>query len=309
MGLGKTITCVSLIAVTLNAAQEFAQQPLSQPPKSPQEEQNSDPSLSTSQFSGSVWGMPDVSGTSDATSAKKRAQAQKEQDKLESMYVRARRIKVRSRATLIVCPLSTVVNWEDQFREHWAGKVQVVGGAGTNCNSAHASLAQIMPGLTFGASPPYKFGSQGEGEDNTNGEEDIKPTPSTLPAPDEQRRGTPLRVYIYHGNARRPDPKFLANFDAVITTYATLASEYSKQTKSIMSQDGDDEENESGEGANDASGMEIDEVGNQVIQIPKAKEKKCLKRKKQTTLFSGVVEASSALQSIHWFRVVLDEAQ
>lgn len=38
-------------------------------------------------------------------------------------------------------------------------------------------------------------------------------------------KGT-LGVYMYHGPGRKKDPKFLSNFDVVLTTYATLAGEY-----------------------------------------------------------------------------------
>jgi SNF2 family DNA or RNA helicase len=98
---------------------------------------------------------------------------------------------------------------------------------------------------------------------------------------------------------------FLADFDAVITTYATLASEFSKQNRSIANAEADEEEDE---GSSDGGGVEIDERGNPVLKLPKAK-RQALKRKKFAMLGNGGVEASSALQTIHWFRVVLDEAQ
>ncbi|KAH8119928.1 SNF2 family N-terminal domain-containing protein [Phellopilus nigrolimitatus] len=310
MGLGKTITCVSLIAATLPTAQKFAQLPLPPPPKPPLEQRNSAASLSASHFAGSVWGMPDISTANESMSLKKKAQVQKEQDKWELEYARARRLKVKSRATLIVCPLSTVVNWEDQFKEHWAGDVQVIGGAGSIGTSSQTTLAQIAPGLTCGGPPLHRQTMNGGEIKSRRGGDDVSSTLALITAADSKpKRGTPLKVYIYHGNARRPEPNFLADFDAVITTYATLASEFSKQTRSIAAQDADEDDgDESGDGSNDNSGMELDESGNQIIKIPKAKEKKGIKRKKNTALFSGVVEMSSALQSIHWFRVVLDEA-
>ncbi|KAJ7225691.1 SNF2 family N-terminal domain-containing protein [Mycena pura] len=265
MGLGKTITCVSLIAATLDSARKFAMTP-TEPPSLPR---GSEP-LNASHFSGSVWNMPD-----DSLSAKAKAKAARVQEKLEAGHIRASRIKTKSRASLIICPLSTVANWEDQFREHWGGEVTVVGGAGV-CVPATPSqtMAQAL------AHPStYVDGS--------------KP---------RVRGGAPLRVYIYHGNARRPDPTYLADFDAVITTYATLASEYSKQNKSIASTEADDDDEDSSDGA----AVEIDERGNQVLKLPKPK-KGGLKRKK-SGFMGGALEASSALQSIHWFRVVLDEA-
>ena len=301
MGLGKTITCVSLIASTLEKAREFSQQPLPLPPRPPLEHHNSEPSLSASHFAGSVWGMPDTSAVNDVMSAKQKAKAEKERERLEIEYARARRIKVRSRATLIICPLSTVVNWEDQFKEHWAGEVQVVGGSGLACStSAQTTEAQV------GNSSTYYTEQQQCSDNMVICESNGTPQPqSSLPL-DKRKKGNSLRVYIYHGNARRPDPHFLADFDAVITTYATLATEYSKQSKSIMAQEpDDDDEGDSTEGAEAVT--ETDVHGHQLIQLPKAK--RGVKRKKNSALFSGVTEATSPLQSVHWFRVVLDEAQ
>lgn len=299
MGLGKTITCVCLIASTLAKAREFAQLPLSTPARPTLEHHNSAPSLSASHFAGSVWGMPDAAAVNDVASGKQKAKADRERDKLEADYVRARRIKVRSRATLIVCPLSTVVNWEDQFKEHWAGEVQVVGGGGSTCGlSVQANVSQIGCSSTGDVEQAPLSDGMAVCEVNDT------PQP-TLPQ-GKLRKGNPLRVYVYHGIARRPDPNFLADFDAVITTYATLATEYSKQNKSIAAQEAeDDDDGDSTEGADPS--LETDAHGNQLIQLPIAK--KGVKRKKNPALFSGLVEASSPLQSVHWFRVVLDEAQ
>ncbi len=148
----------------------------------------------------------------------------REQDRVEAQYARACRIKMKSRATLIICPLSTVVNWEDQFKEHWRGEVIVCGGAGGITPAACQPSSQST--LTGLATPS---GSQ----------LDIKP--DVKPVIGRTREGTPLRVYVYHGNARRLEPAFLADFDAVITTYATLASEFSKQTKSLEAGDEDED--------------------------------------------------------------------
>ncbi|KAJ7169713.1 SNF2 family DNA-dependent ATPase [Mycena filopes] len=268
MGLGKTITCVSLIAATLASAREFAYGPSDSP--SPE---GSD-SPSASHFAGSVWGMPDDT----SLSVKAKAKAARAQDKLEAEHARASRIKTRSRASLIICPLSTVSNWEDQFREHWRGEVVVVGGAG-GCVPVTPSQAMAQA-----LAQPSMFVEDGK--------------------PLRVREGAQLRVYIYHGNARKPDPAYLADFDAVITTYATLASEFSKQNKSIASAEVDDDDDD--DGSSDGGGVEIDERGNQVLKLPKAK-KGGLKRKK-SGFMNGGAEVVSALQSIHWFRVVLDEA-
>ena len=277
MGLGKTITCVSLIAATLDAARAFATSPLPPLPSPPDRNFFEDP-LSAAHFSGSVWGMPSASDC-----GKGKGKAAKAQDRAEAEYARACRIKVKSRATLIICPLSTVSNWEDQFREHWRGEVSVVGGGGITCSAAVNTPGTVTP-------PTQTMPSQEPSSD-------LKPSRRPM-------GGRPLRVYVYHGNARRPDSAFLADFDAVITTYATLASEYSKQTRSIMSLEADDEEEVDSDSG--FQGVEVDEHGNQMVRLPKPK-RAGMKRKKS---FSNVaVEATSPLQTIHWFRVVLDEAQ
>lgn len=272
MGLGKTITCVSLVAATLRASHAFAASPLAPVPPPPVPD--SDP-LQASHFAGSVWGMPDAN---QPTTAKGKAKAAKEQEKVEADYVRACRIKVKSRATLIICPLSTVANWEDQFREHWNGEVTVFGGNGS-C-PAQAALS--------GSSAP-----------TTDAPVAVEQTASTST---RVRTGSPIRIYVYHGNARRPDPAFLANFDAVITTYSTLASEFSKQSKSTSVNEDEEDDAASSDGV-----AEIDDNGN--ASAKGSKSKKGTKRKKTSAIAASATEVPSALQSVHWFRVVLDEAQ
>ncbi|KAF4605045.1 hypothetical protein EYR40_003828 [Pleurotus pulmonarius] len=272
MGLGKTITCVSLIAATLSASRAFAAEPLT-PVAPPLGHMDPD----ASEFAGSVWGMPENNG---ASSSKAQAKSARNQEKKDSEYARACRIKVRSRATLILCPLSTVSNWEDQFKDHWKGEVTIVGGS-SGC-----------------APPPLPSASAGS---SALAQSTLQFSPNETKA--QVRKGSSLRVYIYHGNARRPDPAFLSDFDAVITTYATLASEYSKQSKSLASADAEDEEDDGA--SSDCGGVDVDDNGNQVLRLPKPR-KSGLKRKKRC--IANPTETSSALQSVHWFRVVLDEA-
>ncbi|KAI0030206.1 SNF2 family N-terminal domain-containing protein [Vararia minispora EC-137] len=257
MGLGKTITCVSLIAATLHSAINFSQLPLEQAVPPPQ--QGTRDTLDASHFNGSVWGMPQ----SAPKSAKAKAKEARLMDAAQAEYTRQCRIKARSRATLIVCPLSTVANWEDQFREHWKGPVTVIGGSGGG--------ACTPPASTDGSAAK------------------LEPSEDTTAV---ARAGTPIRVYVYHGNARRPDPVFLANCDVVITTFSTLASEYSKQNRSTLADDDDN------------SSDDCVELINGVPAPTTTTKKKHGKRKR----VGNGVEATSPLQSVHWFRVVLDEA-
>jgi len=304
MGLGKTITCVSLIAATLQSARNFAAQPLDLPPRNIRH-------LSAAHFAGSVFGMPDTS-----SKGKKAKKAEREHEKTEVEYVRACRIKARSRATLIICPLSTVANWEEQFREHWRGEVTVVGGSGIAASAAAASFSTNLPDST----PAGVFTTSQASTSQASTSNFTMPI-STAHAPTKPdksaRDSTPLRVYVYHGNARRPNPEFLAGFDAVVTTYATLASEFSKQNKSAQIQ------GEDGDGGSSDDGMDRSKLGEdedlEIVELhtsgmsleatkPATKKTGGTKRKKPMTTVSST-EITSPLQSIHWFRVVLDEAQ
>ncbi|KZS95776.1 hypothetical protein SISNIDRAFT_494062 [Sistotremastrum niveocremeum HHB9708] len=276
MGLGKTITCVSLIAATLPSAEKFKDEPLPPLPPPPECPEASTSGLDASHFSGAVFDMPATSQLSKKAMQKEKTAAKRSAEH----YLRMRRIKVKSRGTLIVCPLSTVVNWEDQFREHWKGPVYVHGGSG-NCDKDTVTSLFSSPSSSSSSS-------------------------SSPNASDPGNRS--LRVYVYHGNARRPDPKFLADFDAVITTYATLASEYSKQSRSLA--DDEDEQGQEPDIQVDDDGIEeVDMHGNPIIRlVPSGRKKGSLCGMKRKKCSGGKEEATSPLQMIHWFRVVLDEA-
>ena len=305
MGLGKTITCVSLLASTLASAQAFGNEPLELPP--PPHEEAPEDLLTADHFAGSVWGLaPPQQTQQPSLSAKAKAKQTRENEKANADYTRACRIKVKSRATLIICPLSTVVNWEDQFKEHWKGPVTVVGGGGGGCTQpAAASSAPTTASTPAPIKAEPAFVASGNSLPHTS--QILKTIDTKLespPAVQHVREGPPLRVYVYHGNSRKPDPTFLADFDAVITTYSTLATEYSKQCKSSQSGGhGGDEEEE--DGASSDGIAEVDEKGNPVAKLkPK---KNGVKKRKKAQGSNG--ECTSALQSVHWFRVVLDEAQ
>ncbi|PKY43125.1 hypothetical protein RhiirA4_340782 [Rhizophagus irregularis] len=78
-----------------------------------------------------------------------------------------------------------------------------------------------------------------------------------------------LNVYVYHGGSRTSDPSHLINYDIVITTYNVTGTEFSKQSKGQKNQ-------QSKIIANDSE--------------------------------STNSPTPSALQQIHWFRIILDEA-
>ncbi|CAL1695094.1 unnamed protein product [Somion occarium] len=296
MGLGKTISCVALIAATMNSAQQFASSPLQLPPP-PQEAVPDEPPLTADHFAGTVWGTPQLAP--QPTSAKAKAKQARENDKAYAEYTRACRLKAKSRATLIICPLSTVVNWEDQFREHWQGQVTVVGGGGgTSCGQTFTPTAASIPSTP---QPLIANSSWASSTSLPHSSQILKAVDEKLESAARGNEGTPLRVYVYHGNARRPDPAFLADFDAVITTYATLATEYSKQCRSATTADDDDDDGGSSDGF-----AEVDERGNAIVKLrPK---KNGVKKRKKSAAGSSGVECTSALQSVYWFRVVLDEA-
>ncbi|KAI0307676.1 SNF2 family N-terminal domain-containing protein [Multifurca ochricompacta] len=268
MGLGKTITTVSLIAATLRSAKAFEAAPVIRP-KPPSAVLHVS-RLTAEHFTGRVWGMPSPSTSASSIAiAKSKGKEAKAQDLAEEQYARACRIKCKSRTTLVVCPLSTVANWEEQFREHWNGPVLVLGGSGSCLNSDAAGTQTTLTAMFTNISD-----SGGHPLDGSN-------------IISQKKMGTPFRVYVYHGNARRPDPAFLADFDVVITTYSTLASEFSKQSRSLEYDD-------------DAASDSENETNGKPSKVPKIG-----KRKRPS---SNGTEATSPLQSVHWFRVVLDEA-
>ena len=238
------------------------------------------------QFVNAVWDMPNIQKLS-VSKEKKKAQY----EKAMAEYNRMSRVVAKSRATLIICPLSTIVSWEEQIRDHWGGYVTVVGGVGsgpalplptiTNDALSDAMLTESMAPISRLSEAPSMKSAQ--------------PSRQSTPVAASNKRGRPLRVYVYHGASRRLDPHFISTFDVVITTYSTLSSEYSKQMR------GNNPDAEDDEGISSDSGViELDDLGN---PVPRKKSK--AKRKKP--FMPG--DACSPLQAICWFRVVLDEAQ
>jgi SWI/SNF-related matrix-associated actin-dependent regulator of chromatin subfamily A3 len=246
MGLGKTLVVISLIATTLSTAVEFAAKPVttSRPPGAfdalsshpgSSETRSSTPQSDASSFQG----FPGLFHQPALGRPPKKKPNKTQKKKEEAEVDRLSRLIKRSRATLIVCPLSTVQNWESQIEEHTRLP-------SSSSDDAGASTSTRKKGLS---------------------------------------------VYVYHGIGRTTDPDVLADNDVVLTTFSTLGTEYSRQSRA-------EEPDES-----DSSGIEeLDPT----TGLPVGKPKKAKAKKKRRK-----VEGSSAspLQQIEWFRVVLDEAQ
>lgn len=159
MGLGKTLEAISLIVhrpehisdplVKIEADEETAMGASSRA-QSP-----SDAASTVSTLAGAISPLP--APTTTNTTGKRRSNAHP--------HLERDRYMVDSTATLIVCPLSTVANWEDQIAQH------VIRGS--------------------------------------------------------------VKVYVYHGPARRSDPYFLSKYDIVLTTYNLLSLEYTREIKSM----------------------------------------------------------------------------
>lgn len=285
MGLGKSLSIVSLIASTIGTARKFEVIPL-EPPNLPSDADTSSIiDLDAAHFQGSVYGMP-VSGSK--VTAKQKSDNSHKKEIEAQQYARRMRITVRTRGTLIVCPLTTVSNWEDQLLEHWAGPVTVqtansgAGDKGIKRNGRAALNAQMKK-------------EKKEKNAFSDSDEDK----------DEQET---LRVYVYHGNTRNMDPEFIADFDVVITTFSTLATEFSKQTRTAegVTAGKKEEEEEDSDGI-----MEVDANGAPAPKLSEDKPKKRKRTKASSTQFALAKESevTSPLQQIEWFRVVLDEAQ
>lgn len=309
MGLGKSLSIVSLVASTIGTARKFAVKPL-KTVRAPTisvdspEDSDFDPSSSVdaSHFAGAVFGMPSVLALSSESSFAKTArqqqsEAKRKEERARENHARRMRIKDRSRATLIVCPLTTVSNWEDQFMEHWKGPVIVSSGGGGTSGKEQVQMKKN--GKKEISVPKIEPDSSDSNSSSDDDEEDPI-----------------LRIYVYHGNLRKTDSDFLADFDVVITTFSTLATEFSKQTRTAEGAAS------SGSGTSTPVGKPEDEDSDGVMEVDadgvsveaKELEKATKKRKRGKGAITNLGvpndnEITSPLQQIEWFRVVLDEAQ
>ncbi|EGF78401.1 hypothetical protein BATDEDRAFT_90880 [Batrachochytrium dendrobatidis JAM81] len=106
MGLGKTIEVISLIVKTM------PQTPVRLPPKSTKQ-----PSIASNQFSAmsALFHHSDLFGFAASRTQENSEMSKKRKLELEFDKSSA---TIPTRATLIVCPLSTISNWEEQIEAH-----------------------------------------------------------------------------------------------------------------------------------------------------------------------------------------------
>jgi SNF2 family DNA or RNA helicase len=113
MGLGKTLSILSLIASTRASAMKWSEKPVEVAP-----EEQVKPELAADGFRNRVFGMPEIE-PANGNGKKRKAEA----------CPRTTRIQRRGRGTLLMCPMSTLTNWTTQLKDHWGGQSVVVGGS------------------------------------------------------------------------------------------------------------------------------------------------------------------------------------
>ncbi|XP_024987397.1 helicase-like transcription factor CHR28 isoform X1 [Cynara cardunculus var. scolymus] len=106
-----------------------------------------------------------------------------------------------------------------------------------------------------------------------------------------------LDVLIYHGGNRTKDPVELAKYDVVLTTYSIVAKEVPTKT----SNEEDDDDKKDGDVHRSSS-----EFANKKRKQSHVSKKG---KKGRKGIHSSAADYSGTLAKVHWFRVILDEAQ
>ncbi|GAA5933630.1 hypothetical protein JCM3775_003757 [Rhodotorula graminis] len=355
MGLGKTIVIISLVCTTLPEAREWAKDAPTKDKLDPRFEEKlkaadlagAGRTVDVSQFKSQLWGItaadvgdgPSGSSSTSASgkplSKKKQAKQRREKKREEALQSRFDKLEVRSRATLIVCPLSTVQNWESQFEEHTAHvdveqdgadiKVDEDGGKSIVVERSSKAGRAVQRKMRVADSDDDADDADHDDDDESDSISDgSSPEPSagsTSRAKGKKRaRSPPLKIYIYHGAQRCSDVARLADHDVVITTFSTVGTEFSKQTRA--EEEREDEEEKQAQKAQEeedgimqvfgfaADGSILERPPGELVDDEKDKKEAAAKAKAKNKRKRKRVEGSgvSPLQAIQWFRVVLDEA-
>ncbi|KAJ9563697.1 hypothetical protein OSB04_008857, partial [Centaurea solstitialis] len=107
--------------------------------------------------------------------------------------------------------------------------------------------------------------------------------------------GAKLEVLIYHGGNRTKDPAELAKYDVVLTTYSIVAKEVPTKTSA------EDDDKLDG----DVHRLSSEFANKKRKNSHVSKEGK----KGRKGVHSSAVDYTGTLAKVHWFRVILDEAQ
>ncbi|PWN45645.1 hypothetical protein IE81DRAFT_285398 [Ceraceosorus guamensis] len=128
MGLGKTITTIALIANSWNEAKAFGKSKLvelnGKGGDSAVAAKNGQNQATDDEEEGFASGLPGAPAAKTASSRKGKdpANSKSQAKKDEAERARQSNLRTRSRATLIVLPLTLVSSWEEQIKEHWHNK-------------------------------------------------------------------------------------------------------------------------------------------------------------------------------------------
>jgi SWI/SNF-related matrix-associated actin-dependent regulator of chromatin subfamily A3 len=175
MGLGKTIVIISLIANTMQEGKAFAKSKALLGRHPPSFDAMKRHPVSTkgpvaSSFQSIMpFGMP----ADRPPAKKKKGPGKKELKREEAEARRLSRLTQRSGATLIICPLSTVQNWESQIKEHTKAKslsVHVYHGP-SRCQSPEV-LANYDVIITTFSTLGTEYSKQARAEETSSSEDD-----------------------------------------------------------------------------------------------------------------------------------------
>ena len=121
MGLGKTISVVCLIASTIESSRKFGNDKLVIPKFERIEREEPLKAPNPNHFAGSVYGMP-ISNNGMLDQTYKQLNEDEEDEEVKDKRIRYERLRYRTKGSLIICPLSTLSNWEEQFVDHMEKK-------------------------------------------------------------------------------------------------------------------------------------------------------------------------------------------